>query len=214
MEHHGVASLHGERALDQVPHGHALQHHGGGRIKTDRIRQLHQTARRHHAHIRIRTRRSASIGNSIARFDVFDVRAHRFDHARAFHAQRGGQRHRIKPGAMISIDVVQADGGIAHANFARSGLSNVDFFPAHDFGAAGFMDTDCVGHVSSPCVFYGGRRWGAAGTQHGSESRESWKPLAQWTKSRPAKSLGRCLSNVLRLVTVCNSSRAGRPAAV
>jgi len=87
VEQNRFAAFQRESAMEQVLHGQALQHHGSGCFKTDRVWQFHQTTCWHHAHIRIRTRRAASIGNTIARLDVLDIRANSFDHARTFHPQ-------------------------------------------------------------------------------------------------------------------------------
>src|SRR5581483_10579715 len=45
------------------------------------------------------------------------------------------------------VDVIEPDGGMAHEHFARPGLADLDFFPAHFLGTAGLMNAYCVRHV-------------------------------------------------------------------
>jgi hypothetical protein len=53
---------------------------------------------------------------------------------------------------MIDIDIVQPDGGMAHFNLTGSRLPDLDFFPAHYLGAAGFVHSDGVSHIGFPSI--------------------------------------------------------------
>ena len=73
--------------------------------------------------------------------------ADRFHPARAFHAQRPGQRRQwVQAGTMIDIDVVQSDGAMTHPQLAGTGIAHIDLLPAQDFGTAVFMNADSFGH--------------------------------------------------------------------
>jgi hypothetical protein len=47
---------------------------------------------------------------------------------------------------VISVDKVQANGGVSNKEFALLGFANVDLLPFENRGWAGFMNTDSVGH--------------------------------------------------------------------
>ena len=70
VEQHRVAGLHLVRAPDQVLHGHALEHHRRRGLVSDAVGELQQPVRRHDAYFRVRTRRSAGVGNAIAYPDM------------------------------------------------------------------------------------------------------------------------------------------------
>jgi hypothetical protein len=91
-------------AVEQVLHRQALQHHGGRGLEIDRVRQAHQDVGRHHAQLAVGAVRPAGIGHAVARLHVGHALADRLDHAGAFLAQAGGQRHRVQAGAEIDVD--------------------------------------------------------------------------------------------------------------
>ena len=61
--------------------------------------------------------------------------------------QAGWQRLRIQAGTEIAVDEVQADGGMADADLAGTGLADFDVDILHHLGAAGLADADCFCHL-------------------------------------------------------------------
>src|SRR5574343_973987 len=104
--------------------------------------------RRDVAHLGIRANRPAGISHTLADLDLADAFANRLDHTGAFQANARGQGQRIEAGAVIGIDVVEADGVVAYRRFAGSRGGQIDRFPAQNLGAAGLMNADGVGHRS------------------------------------------------------------------
>jgi hypothetical protein len=72
--------------------------------------------------------------------------AHRLDHARAFHADAVRQLQRVQAGAVIDVDVVQAAGVMADADFARAGVADFDVSELQLLGAADSGDLDGADH--------------------------------------------------------------------
>ena len=56
----------------------------------------------------------------------------------------------INAGAIIDVDEVQPDRGVADARLARTGLSDRDFLPDQNFGTAGFVKANGVRHGIAP----------------------------------------------------------------
>jgi len=59
---------------------------------------------------------------------------------------------RIKPRAVVDVDEVQADRGVADASLARTGLADRDFLPDQNFGTAGFVKANGVGRHGSVLI--------------------------------------------------------------
>jgi hypothetical protein len=149
MDQDGVARLHRAGTAQQVLRSHALQHHRRAGLEVDRVGQLDQTVGRNVAHLCIGADRAAGIGDAVADLQFGNRAADGFDHPGALKANAGGHRQRIGTGAMVDVDVVEADGVVAHARLVRRRVANADFFPAQDFGAAGGVKADGVAHAVS-----------------------------------------------------------------
>ena len=130
--------------------GQPLQHHGGGGLVVDAVGQFQQTIGRDHPRFGISADRRGAVGNTVAGLEVGNPRADFLDHAGRLAAETARQRHRIKPGAVVDVDKVQSHRGMADARFTGSGLAKLDFLPNQNFGAAGFMEANGVGHESTP----------------------------------------------------------------
>ncbi len=66
-------------AADQIPGGHALQHHRRCLLIGDAGRERHQPIGRHDPRFGIGSDRAAGIGDAVARFQVADTRSNLFD---------------------------------------------------------------------------------------------------------------------------------------
>ena len=53
---------------------------------------------------------------------------------------------RIKAGAVIDVDEVEACGFLADADLPGTGLADLDLFPLEDLGSSRLMDSDRVRH--------------------------------------------------------------------
>jgi hypothetical protein len=84
---------------------------------------------------------------------------------------------------MVDVDVVEADGVVAHARLVRRRVANADFFPAQDFGTAGGVKADGVAHAVSFDVWnVKGRTLPRAGGNfnHAGTRAPCWHLSATW----------------------------------
>src|SRR6185312_15189442 len=107
-------------------------------------------ARRNEPRLGIGADRRVAVSDAVADLEIGDAGAELFDDPRRLIAEHGGHRHRVDAAAIVGVDEIEADRGLANACLARAGLADLDLFPAQDFGAAGLVDTDCVSHRRSP----------------------------------------------------------------
>src|SRR5216684_3378495 len=88
----------------------------------------------------------AGIGYAVAFLQVGHARADRLDHARALVARDLRQLHRIEPRALIGVDEIDADGGVAHAHLALARLADRDVLELEHFRTALLVVADCFRH--------------------------------------------------------------------
>src|SRR5258705_10901809 len=93
--------------------------------------------------------RRGAVCYGIAGLKIGDAGADFLDHAWRLTAEAARQLRRIDPGAIVDVDKVQSDRGVADAGLARSGLGERDLLPDHDFGTAGLVEADGVRHRKS-----------------------------------------------------------------
>jgi hypothetical protein len=163
MEQHVVAVLQpldGQRLLEQVLRGQALEHHGRPGLEADRVRQHAHALGRHHAHLAVAARRLAGVGGTVADLEVGHAFAHRLHDAGAFHAKLQRHGEGVEPAALVDIDEVQADGLVADADLARAGVAHGHIYEFELFGATGLVDLDGKGHGGSP-----GTKWNKCNRQ-------------------------------------------------
>ena len=146
MKQHGLAGLYPVGSADKILRRHALQHHCRRGFVVDRIGDRNHAVGRDIAQLRIGTRRAGGISNAIANGDIGDLVADRLDRSRTLHANSGGHFERIKTAAMIAIDIVQSDRLMPDTDLSSARRRNIDFCPAHNFGAALFLNDDGMGH--------------------------------------------------------------------
>ena len=126
--------------------GHALEHDGRRRLVRHAVRDRDQDAGRQHPRLGIRPRPAAGIRHPVAGFHDRDAGAHRLDNPGSLAPQPARQRQWIEPGSVVSVDVIDPDGGVPDAGLALAGLADLDVLPAHDLGAAGLGNTDGFRH--------------------------------------------------------------------
>src|SRR4030088_3023771 len=100
----------------------------------------------------ISTHRRAAVSDAVAGFYVGDAGPDFLNHAGALAAQAARQLDRIKSGAVVNVDKVQSDRGVADARLPWPGLAEFDFLPDQNFGAAGPVKANRVRHGITPHV--------------------------------------------------------------
>lgn len=146
MNQHRIAWLYPVGTAQQILRGHALQHHGGALLETDRFGQAHQPVGRHVADFGIGPERPAGIRDAIAGGQIGHPVPHGFDHPRCLQPDAGGQRDRIQSGAVVGIDEVQAHRMMTHPHLTWGGLGQHHRFPLQNLRTSGLMKADCVRH--------------------------------------------------------------------
>ena len=146
VDQDGLARLHHMGAADQVPRGHALEHHRRGLLVGDAVGHRHQPVGRHHPRLGIGAERPAGIGDAVAGLEAADAGPDLLDDAGALAAEAARQRHRVEAAALIGVDVVEADRGVPEPHLAGAGLADLDLLPVQHLGAAGLLETDRLHH--------------------------------------------------------------------
>jgi hypothetical protein len=149
MPQHRLALLHRVGGVDEVVHRQAFQHHRGGLLVRDPLRELHHPVRRHDALLAVRARQPG-VGDPVARLQVGDALPDRLDDARAFVARDLRELHRIEPRALVHVDEVDADRGVADARLPRAGIADLDIIVLHDLGTTLLVEADCLCHGNTP----------------------------------------------------------------
>ena len=129
---------------EQVLHRHPLEHHRGRDPLVDLVRQADESVRRDDHPLGVGPHRPASVGHPVADGQP-SPGADRLDHAGGLHAEPAREPGGVQAGAEVGVDEVQADGGVAHEDLARSGIGDVDLDPVEHLGAAGAFEADGVG---------------------------------------------------------------------
>ena len=131
----------------QTTHGHRRS-----LLATDRFRQRDQRSRIDQTLGAVRPQGvgEARVGHAITGLDVLHTSAYRLHDARGFVAQSAWQRYRIDAATEVGVCKVQTHSDVAQAHLARSWITDLGRFKAHDFGRTGFVKFDnCVhGYVS------------------------------------------------------------------
>src|SRR4029453_13853110 len=138
-------------AANEVLRRKALQHHCRCRLVVDTGRDLYEAVGRAQHHFRISAER-AGIGDPLTHLEFPDLRADGLDDASALRAERERQLHRIQAAALIGIDIVESDRGVAYPHLSRPRISDLNLLPLHLLGAAVLVDTDRMWHGNAPLV--------------------------------------------------------------
>ena len=147
MDQDRLAGLHRMGAADQVPGGHALQHHRRGLLVGDPGRHRHQPVGRHDPRLAVGAERPAGISDAVAGFEPGDARPDLLDDPGRLRAEPARQWHRVEPAALIGVDVIEPDRGMADPDLARAGLADLDLLPFQHLGSAGLRKTDRLDHL-------------------------------------------------------------------
>ena len=146
MQQDGVAGFDAVGLPDQILRRQALQHHRRRGLVVDAIGQLEQAIGGYQSRLGVGAHRRGAIRDAIARLQIRDARADLFDDAGALAAEAARQLDRIKPRAVIDVDEIQTDRGVADAGLPGTRLADIDLFPGQNFGPTGSMKADSVRH--------------------------------------------------------------------
>ena len=143
-EQYVVPGLDRVRSPHEVLDGRTLQHHRGGDVVRDRLRQADEAPAREHTGFAVRSDGAvARVGDAVPRGQVVDTLADGLDHAGRLRTGREGQRLRVESCTMIHIDEVQSDRRVPDQNLSGPGKTRVPVDPfehlrparsAHDNG--------------------------------------------------------------------------------
>ena len=89
------------------------------------------------------------VGDAIARPQLRDVLPGLEHDARGLAADAARECHRIEPAAVVGVDEVDADRGLADADLAAADRAGIDGLEAKDLGTAVLVDADRVRHVAT-----------------------------------------------------------------
>jgi hypothetical protein len=142
MNEDGLAGRDLVGLAQQIAHRHALEHHRRGGLIGDPVGDLAHPVGGGVAGLTIGPDRTVAIGDAIADLELGDALAHRLDLARGFETHPGRELDGVKPAAVIGVDVVETDRGVADADFARAGRRQVGVDQLHDLRTAGLFDAN------------------------------------------------------------------------
>src|ERR1700722_8169031 len=109
MNEDRLARLYDMGATDQIPGGHAFEHHRRGLLVADAVGNRDQPIRREYPLFAIGAERPAGIGDAVAGLEIADARPDLFDNSGAFAAEPARQRHGIEAAALVGVDEVESD---------------------------------------------------------------------------------------------------------
>ena len=145
VEEDGVARLHLAGAVQEILHGHALEHHRGSGLVVDPVGDSDNAGGGYEARLGIGAHGRRGVGDAVARSEIGDIESHGLHRAGGFEPRReGALGNGIEAAAVIGVDVVEADRGVTDADLAGAGLAEFDLFPLHDLRAAGVVGADCT----------------------------------------------------------------------
>ena len=104
-------------------HSEPLQHHRGGLYVAYTRGNPYEPVGRSEAGFRVGTGQRR-VGHAVADSHVAHARPYRFDYARAFIAGDGREVHGIESRALVGVDEVHANRGMAQAHLSRTRLAD------------------------------------------------------------------------------------------
>src|SRR5439155_19327051 len=114
-------------------------------LVADALRNLYQPIGRDVAHVAVRADETG-IGDAVAVLEIAHARSDGFDDARTLVARGLRQLHRIESRALVGIDEIHADGGVADLRLPRARLADLHVVELQHFGTAGLVIADSLCH--------------------------------------------------------------------
>src|SRR5688572_3710856 len=85
-------------------------------------------------------------GKPVARLEIADPLADRLHHAGALVAGDLRQLHRVQTRALVDVDEIDPDRGMADAGLPGAGVTDLDVVVLHDLGTTLLVEADCLCH--------------------------------------------------------------------
>jgi hypothetical protein len=147
MEQNGVARLEPRVGLHHPVDGRQAAHcRCCSRLVGDAVGKLQQGRGRHDSLRRIGAERTAVVAHPVTGRDIGHAFAHRHHFTRSLDPDPAGRLDRVIAGAKVGIGEIAADGMVAEADFARTRLADSNLLEREDFGSAGLVESDGLGH--------------------------------------------------------------------
>src|SRR6185437_14718561 len=86
------------------------------------------------------------VSNTLACVEAPDLTANARYDPRRLTAQPARQRRGIQPRPVVDIDEIESDCGLPQLCLIGCRRADLDFIEAQDFGAAGLVEANCLGH--------------------------------------------------------------------
>ena len=97
--------------------------------------------------LRIGADGAVAIGDTVPHLEACHALPHFLNNAHGLLAETGRQFHGIEAGAMVGINVIQADGRLLNADFAGFRLAKVHVHQLHDFRPACLLNSNSFCHA-------------------------------------------------------------------
>ena len=126
-------------APQQVMRGEPLEHERRRLLVADAARHLDETLRGDVAQIGITAGLSEHVGDTVTHPEAAHATTDRRDRARGLAAETTGQRHGVEPDAVVDVDVIEADGGMAHQHLTGRRQTRIEILEDQRLGTAGLV---------------------------------------------------------------------------
>src|SRR5262249_57355362 len=103
----------------------------GGLLVGDAARHTHHALGRHVTHFAIGAGAREHIRDTLAHTQPAHTAAERCNEARSLAPESARQSQRIKPSAVVDVDIVDADGRVADLHFSGGRLTRIYILHAH-----------------------------------------------------------------------------------
>ena len=123
-----------------------LEHRRGGEAVAHPLGNAHQPLCGHHSLLHVGAGLRVRVGDAIAGRETPHPATDLLDDARRLASGHQRQRALVEPGALVHIDEIEPDRGVADQHFAAAGVAGRNLLPAKDLGTAICVDADAVRH--------------------------------------------------------------------
>jgi hypothetical protein len=146
MDHHRHVGADLHHAVEKHVGRHPFKEDGRRVLVGHVRRELQEAVGRKVGFGRIGPDRAATISDAIAFRKNGHAGPHGFDHSGGLDAETGRQWQREGARALVDVDEVEPDRGMAHADLAGRRRRQIDILERHRIDASGDVNLDCLGH--------------------------------------------------------------------
>ena len=135
------------RAAQQVVRRQTFEHQRCGLLVADRSRHLDEAVSRDIAQVRVASRLAEHIGHTVADPEAAHATTDGRHSARRLAAETTRQRHRVKTAPVVDVYEIEADGGVAHRDFAHGRRTRIEILEDQRLWATALVQTDGLRHT-------------------------------------------------------------------